>query len=388
LRQAALEGASISYVNPLTLDLNYEAQQLVDAPSVMVKRLESIAKALGIGGNLVSGAVDDEACKAVAEQLRAGERKAVLLGAMAMAHPDFAIIEQLADKIAAATSANFGYLLEGANSVGAQLAGASPLHSPGGKAVEVAGRNSEEIQSSPVKGALLLAVDPLLDSVNPIKANASLAGTGRVVALTAFRTQGLEQCADIMLPIGWFAETSGTYVNLQGDWQSVAGAIPPAGEARPAWKVLRVLGNMTDTEGFDYTSSDEIRNELKDLCADVDLNNTVGDTDAKPLFKEGSLTRIGAVNLYHSDYAVRNSAVLQQTKDAQFANYCRMNIATASAFDLTEGDRVMVQQGGVELNLPVAVDAGIPDDCIAVAAGIQGSGALGPVYGEITLEKE
>ena len=61
-----------------------------------------------------------------------------------------------------------------------------------------------------------------------------------------------------MLPMGTFAETSGTYVNCEGRWQSQAGAATPVGEARPGWKILRVLGNLLNLAGFEYQSSEEV----------------------------------------------------------------------------------------------------------------------------------
>jgi NADH dehydrogenase/NADH:ubiquinone oxidoreductase subunit G len=55
-----------------------------------------------------------------------------------------------------------------------------------------------------------------------------------------------------MLPIAPFTETSGTFVNIEGRIQSFNGVVKPRGDARPAWKVLRVLGNVLNLEGFDY----------------------------------------------------------------------------------------------------------------------------------------
>ena len=37
----------------------------------------------------------------------------------------------------------------------------------------------------------------------------------------------------------------------------------PYGEARPAWKVLRVLGNLFHCEGFDYQNAHEIHDKVK-----------------------------------------------------------------------------------------------------------------------------
>ena len=75
------------------------------------------------------------------------------------------------------------------------------------------------------------------------------------------------RAAQVLLPMGSFAESSGTFVNLEGRWQSWAGAIAPQGEARPGWKILRVLGNLLNLPGFEYSSSEEIRDELQKICA-------------------------------------------------------------------------------------------------------------------------
>ena len=64
------------------------------------------------------------------------------------------------------------------------------------------------------------------------------------MAATPYADDTLKSVAHVLLPISTFVETSGTYVNLEGLWQSFAGAAKPLGEARPGWKVLRVLGNL------------------------------------------------------------------------------------------------------------------------------------------------
>ena len=87
-----------------------------------------------------------------------------------------------------------------------------------------------------------------------------------VVAITPFASDTLREIAHVLLPIGTFAETSGTYVNLEGSWQSYAGAAAPIGEARPGWKVLRVLGNLLGLDGFEYQSSEDVRAEVRRSC--------------------------------------------------------------------------------------------------------------------------
>ena len=93
-----------------------------------------------------------------------------------------------------------------------------------------------------------------------------MAAARRVVAITPFASAALREVAHVLLPMGTFAETYGTYVNFEGRWQSFAGAATPLGEARPGWKVLRVLGNALGLQAFEYQSAEEVRDEVHRAC--------------------------------------------------------------------------------------------------------------------------
>ena len=167
----------------------------------------------------------------------------MLLGNAAGQHPDSAALERLARWIAEQTGATFGWLVDGGNAVGAQLVGAAPSET-GATAAEMLGANA------PLKACLLLNVEPSLDAADPPRALAALAGAEMVVAMTAFMPG--DDVADVLLPIAPFTETSGTYVNAEGRVQSAHGVVKPRGDARPAWKVLRVLGNLLGLAGFSF----------------------------------------------------------------------------------------------------------------------------------------
>jgi NADH-quinone oxidoreductase subunit G len=147
------------------------------------------------------------------------------------------------------------------------------------------------------------------------KALDSLRAARFVVAATPFVSDELKSVAHVLLPIGTFAETSGTYVNLDGQWQSFTGAAQPVGESRPGWKVLRVLGNLLGLEGFDALSSEDVRNALRQLV----------ERNARPLAAvPGSVAAIvdGPVAvtdlpMYQVDAIVRRATALQRTREAR-----------------------------------------------------------------------
>ena len=151
------------------------------------------------------------------------------------------------------------------------------------------------------------------------KASAKLQKQGFVVALTPFDSESLREAADLLLPIGTGFETSGTYVNVEGRWQSFAGVANPVGQARPAWKVLRVLGNLTGAPGFEYLSSEDIRDELQEQLGEIEPESFSGTTKPGKLNGEDAPTAEVDTPIYSVDSLVRRATALQLTAAAQRA---------------------------------------------------------------------
>jgi NADH-quinone oxidoreductase subunit G len=115
--------------------------------------------------------------------------------------------------------------------------------------------------------------------------------------------------------MGTFAETSGTYVNLEGQWQSFSGAAQPVGQSRPGWKVLRVLGNLFGFEGFDQQTSEEVREELKVLVA-RGAGTRAGGVAVPGAVATGEI-RVVDVPPYQVDGIVRRAPSLQRTREGR-----------------------------------------------------------------------
>ena len=159
-------------------------------------------------------------------------------------------------------------------------------------------------------------IDPALDLA---AGGAALQGADLVVALTTHLSPSLRAVAHVVLPIGSFAETSGTFVNIEGRWQSWSAAVKAAGESRPGWKVLRVLGNLLNLSGFEYVSSEEVREALKAACANV-LAGAGGSAAALSMPSGAAATGewVG-LPLYQGDVLTRGSEALMKTRDGQAA---------------------------------------------------------------------
>jgi NADH-quinone oxidoreductase subunit G len=325
---------------------------------------------------------------AIAHSLASGERVAVLLGNFAQQHPQAVQISLLAEQIATLCGAKFGYLGEAANSVGAYLAGALPAGNMG----TVQGMNAAQMLASPRKAYILLNVEPELDMHDAQQAMAAMHAADMVVAMSAYKHHATEY-ADVLLPIAPFTETSGTFVNTEGRVQSFRGAVKPLGETRPAWKVLRVLGNLLNVAGFDYDSSEAVRDEvlpgskLAEHNVTDKLNNHITGVALQALVSsnQAGLQRISDVPIYFADAVVRRAASLQMTHDAAVPGVA-MHSSELQKLNVRAGDLVNVHQGKARVRLIARADDSMPVATARVAAGHFLTAELGAMFGTITVE--
>lgn len=381
VRESWKKGGAVLSINPIDYDVNYELEvDVVCRPSEMVDELAGVAAALGADTAGLS-VEPDEAHRAAAEILKQAGQGSVLLGTAAMMHPDFVLLRRLAANIATVAGIDWGLVGFGANDTGAWLAGAVPHRRAGGAAG--GGANVEGILGDACDGVLLLGAEPNFDFAAPCTALADKC----VVALTAWRSPVLEVVADVLLPIGAFAETSGTLVNLEGSIQSFAGTMLPPGEARPAWKVLRVLGNLVDLEGFEQTDSTRVRDELLADVGEVRPDNRLGEgAPPAPRFCPTGIQRVGGVPMYSLDSLTRHAAPLQATPDA-WDGRLRLNAALAERLSLGDEQAVRLCQDGAETVLPVRIDPCVPDDCVWLPTGVPEAADLGCSFAEVSVEK-
>ena len=294
LRKAALAGASVSFVSSEQHEYFFDVDNYVSGAGLV---------------ELLSG----DAVKPLVEQLERADNALVVLGNIAGRHRAFSTVRSLAAAIAARTGAKLGTLSPGANSAGLSLAGVLP---------QQGGLHAGAMLDAQLNATVLLNVEPDADFHASEDAVAKLSKQEFVVALTPFVSDALLEAADLLLPIGTFAETSGTYVNVAGTWQSFAGVANPVGEARPAWKVLRVLGNLVGADGFEYVTSEDVLAECRENIGEVGGPSGPNSFAAKAAPTAGSAddpTDEIDVPLYSVDGLVRRAAALQRTPEARRA---------------------------------------------------------------------
>lgn len=380
LRQATRKGAKVHSLHAVQDDwLMPLASSITVAPSAWVQTLAEIAAAVAAekGATAPVSANVTDAAKAVAASLLSGERKAVLLGNAAAQHPQASGLLSLANWIGEQTGASVGYLTEAANTVGAQLVNALPGEG---------GLNAQQILTGSLKAVVLLNTEPAFDAANPAAAVRALQGASLVVALTPFKNAALD-VADVLLPIAPFSETSGTFVNAEGRAQSFHGVVKPLGDTRPAWKVLRVLGNVLGLDGFSQETSEEVRAEALGDVATIParLSNKTS-VSAKPAATATALERVSDVMIYAADSLVRRATSLQLTKDARppvaglsASLWAELGLNGTAAVRLKQGDAIAV--------LSAQLDPTLAANAVRVPAGHPATAGLGSLFGPITVEK-
>ena len=328
VRKAAVRGAQVAMLNPARFPYLFPVKaHLTCAPADLVADLSAVLAAASAAagkpvprhlGAAVGEARITDAHRAAAQVLLSGERRAVWLGALASRHAAFADLRALAAALAQITGASLGRLAEGGNAAGAYLAGAIPHREAAVKPVAQAGLTARDMLENPLRAYLLFGgLEPSMDALAP-ESLRTLARAEFVVAVTPFASEELKRVAHLLLPMGTFAETSGTYVNCEGLWQSQTGAAVPVGEARPGWKVLRVLGNLLGLEGFDYQSSGEVLHEVRQACEGVRPAGYQG-THAVSVEAEAAGAALVDVPMYQTDALLRRAPSLQKTREGRTA---------------------------------------------------------------------
>ncbi|MDP1674916.1 MAG: NADH-quinone oxidoreductase subunit NuoG [Burkholderiales bacterium] len=415
LRQSTKKKTELSLIHAVDDDLLMRvAHKAIAAPAQLPQVLAQVVKAAAelknaalpeVVRGAVAGVTVSDAAKRIAESLVSGAKVGVFLGNFAEQHAAAATLHALAQALAQIVGCHFGFLGAAANSVGGYVAGCVPipltpspspkgrgaantsLLPPGeGAGMRVNGKNARQMTETPLKAYLLLGAEPELDMANPRQAIAAMKQAELVVALSPFQHGAIEY-AHVMLPIATFTETAGTFVSTEGRVQTFNGVVKPLGETRPAWKVLRVLGNLLGLDGFEHDGADDAQREALHGKSEIfNKNNELKLTVGALPNPETGVARIAEVPIYAADALVRRAPSLQRARDA-LPPLALMNRTLVDRLGLGDGDLVRVSQDGGEALLPYMVADGLPADCVRIALARAETAQLGDAAAPLTLER-
>jgi len=313
LKQVATGGGQVGLVDSEHRDLLFPVMaQAIHPAATLAEGLEKLLEATS--GSHAMAAVDDVHAS-LANMLMTGSRTAIVLGLHAASHPAFGRLRALAGRLAVATGSTLGYVTHGANSAGAAIVGALPHRRAGGEAVANHGLNAMQMLTHPLAAYLLHGFEPEWDTAAGDTALATLAKAGFVTVLTPYVTDAMRAYGHVLLPAGTFAETGGTFVNVEGRWQSFTGVATPVGESRPAWKILRVLAGALGLEGLAYDDIAALRAAIETVTGHPAPDDAL-DWQDSPAGRAAEDTSFPLTTLYGCDAIVRRAAALQATDEA------------------------------------------------------------------------
>ncbi len=379
VRKAALKGAAVMHVDCSRRDFNYDlfAQKTVK-PSQLTATMAGIALATAERqGTALEApfdklvepiAVRDESIDAIAARFAVAERPVVLVGATVQDHPDRSAICQIVSGLARATDATIGYLAAGANAAGAWLCGAVPHRGPGGRSLQRSGQHAREMFEDPRRAYVLLGIEPDLDYADARVARSALEAAEFVVAVSAYENDAIKAAADVIMPMAIYGENEGSLVNLLGQWQRFTPAVTAPGDARAAWKILRVIGNKLELPGFDAVSCEAVTREVESLVGEIiPSRRRRFALESKAAQVDDGLELIVDVPMYASDALVRHARALQEMPQSG-DDRVRVSTATAASLRLADGAHVKVTVGDAHVFTEVLVDDDIPDSACLIHA--------------------
>ncbi len=382
LRQAVKRGTQVTSIDAAGDDPLFKlTARATVLPAAIADMLAQVAVALATLKSVeipaaLSGVSVDVHAQKIAESLASGAQVAVLLGNSAVNAADASLIAANAQLIAHLAAGKLGFLTAGANTVGGYLAGATPVKG---------GKTAASMFAEPLQAYIVLHAEPLLDVDNGAQAIAALQA-GFAVALTSYASTA-KDWANVMLPVSPFTETSGTFVNAQGLPQSFKGTVAPHAQTRPAWKVLRVLGNILHLAGFDDETSESVRDAVLSGGVDARLSNQIQSAaGVSGLPAAANLQRVTDVPIYRTDAIVRRAPALQESQ-ASRSPVARMHAQTMNTLGIATGEQVRIKSVYGQIQLIAEQDNTLAAGAVRVSAGFEQTAALGSAFGQLSVER-
>ena len=290
--------------------------------------------------NLLKAAKPSNEAKRIAKSLLSNKSKAIFLGHQILHLDDGDNIKLVAMHIAQAVGATFGLIPGYANSVGL-----NELN------LNTDNISADKILSQSKEAYIMMNFDPLYDYHSPKKINAALKKAKFNLAISPYISDSFKEF-DIVLPMTPFTETSGTFINMEKTIQSFSAVTPPVGQSRPGWKILRVLANFLQLEGFSYDSSEEVKT---DAMIEMDKKNEFSLKDFKPSNIERGLEVLNVVRANDSDMIVRRAASLHQNKNKD-QSCCLINPTTMLEEGLIDGQKIKISSSEAEILINAKAD--------------------------------
>jgi len=310
----------------------------------------------------------------------------IILGSNLKNHQDYSFLKILTNIISVLTKSNKAFLGENSNEAGAYLTGCLPNKSEGLKQVKDSGLNIYDSIKNNMDCYIIYNAD-LIDFYYYSELKKSLEGAKFVLGFQSFVTEEDKNYYDVILPLATIFESPGTFINIEGQWQSFVQACTPHFDSKEGWKILTKLRSIFGaniTNSLDYI---DILNEVDSSVREYNSfeNFEFKDINIKNHSQNGSLIRSGGSSSYYGDNIVRRANSLNKVTLSK--NSICVNSKTLEQNNIdTSKNKVLVKQGEKSLLAELVVDDNVSDDCIYIINSNKEHYELGKQYEPIIIE--
>ncbi len=398
LRKAIQKGATVIALNCLNYSFSFKViEKFIIPPDQLVTQVATLARHCGAKLS-VSGisVAPDPRLAMIAKVLQAAKKAVILTGSTIHYHPQAANLRYWLQQLIKVSGADYMDLTEGPNSAGAWFAGAIPHRHAGGKMTQQVGLSAHEMFTNRLKAYLLFNIEPDLDCANPMVVQRALQSAECNIAFTVFKSPSLLKHAHVLLPVTYFAENTGSFINVEGNWQNFRAGVEPPGNSRPGWKMLIALRKMLQLEEKDYDTISDLQAFLSALQPNTMSTYPSSLLSEEPKFlpmvdvstlKEKTLMRITEWLIYSTDALVRHTQALQMSGSNQKIG-AYLHPKTAQQLCLAPGENVKLVQEQIQSdNLSIILSDCIPPSCVWTPAGCVETAKLGATFGIVNIQK-
>jgi NADH-quinone oxidoreductase subunit G len=295
--------------------------------------------------NDVSDVSPSEIHNIIADDLIASENGVIVLGEHLNSNPNSLAIINLIEKIASATNLKIANITISGNSHSAEKANFIPSSN---------GLNAISMFNDNTKAFLLMDVDSEYDFIDSKSAQGHFSKEDVfVVALSSFENQSTLTSADVILPMASFYESSGTHINFDGLVQSYSASVKSPGESKPGWKIIKVMADLLDLQGFDYVDSTQVKEEALQSSK---VKSSVDEANIQSI-DDSQVTTHWQYAPYASDSVTRRAKALQES-NVGMINRAYVSKMTAHKIGLSDDD--------LYLGVPVSIEESVAEDCVFI----------------------
>ncbi|MFD0000710.1 molybdopterin-dependent oxidoreductase [Nocardia sp. NPDC127526] len=114
-----------------------------------------------------------------------------------------------------------------------------------------------------IKACWIICSNPVASVANRKTVIAGLESAELVIAQDVYTDTATNAYADLLLPATLWAEADAVMVNSERTLTLLPQSVPPIGDARPDWLLIAQIATAMGFTGFDYTSSQQIFDEIR-----------------------------------------------------------------------------------------------------------------------------